>query len=432
MARGKHSRHPSGSSSTATLDPHFPEVDDQAAYQRYKVAGIIVSQTVNPNYLSYPKVQNITYGDIVLDVVKKEFKDHVEEMENLRNVSKAKHDNSFYGDWIYPSSEEKQEDLLGEVSPVTMAEIEFVEESMLHIGSPEHHDTQESGQSRLKGESPGSTHPNISMIKDLSEVPYGESSSSQSLLQDPAKVHTIRLQSGTSSRLGRLDLCSQMRISKDCKETNYRSMTAGLSDSRNLFDELEKVVFYLFLQALVAGSWSVSHVVWGLALVVSYFYDVFLSVRISWWIRLCPSLLLAGWDGVWYLDLLEPSCLFSSSCVWFWQAKWLSCWLVGSFEGSGLQVSPLLCCLNGPFYSAGRFLKALLAGSLFLLCFWVTLVYLNLVLLLGWIGGAFISCGYPLLLVTLWDDGYKVCSKDDGWEHFGGCFVSSFFLGAFS
>ncbi|KAH0457466.1 hypothetical protein IEQ34_012781 [Dendrobium chrysotoxum] len=79
--------------------------------------------------ISTDVVQNNTYGDIVLDVVKKEFKDHVGEMKNLRNALKAKHDNSFDGDWMYPGSEEKQEDLPGEVSPVTTAETEVVLEN---------------------------------------------------------------------------------------------------------------------------------------------------------------------------------------------------------------------------------------------------------------------------------------------------------------
>ncbi|MCI11478.1 hypothetical protein A2U01_0032579, partial [Trifolium medium] len=31
------------------------------------------------------------YGDVVLDVVKKEFKTHVEEMENMRSIAREKH-----------------------------------------------------------------------------------------------------------------------------------------------------------------------------------------------------------------------------------------------------------------------------------------------------------------------------------------------------
>ncbi|XP_020687505.1 golgin candidate 5 isoform X1 [Dendrobium catenatum] len=122
------------------------------------------------------------------------------------------------------------------VNSQKMHDKQETEESMLRIGSPEHHDTQDSGQSSLEGESPGSIRPNISMIKDLSEVSYGESSSSQSLLQDPAKVLP---DSSASNEL--MEVGSQMKISEDSKETNYRSMTAGLSDSRNLLAELEKV-----------------------------------------------------------------------------------------------------------------------------------------------------------------------------------------------
>ncbi|XP_020573773.1 uncharacterized protein LOC110020125 [Phalaenopsis equestris] len=47
----------------------------------------------------FPKSWCSTYGDIVLDVVKKEFKDHVGEMENLRNASKPKPD-SFKENWV--------------------------------------------------------------------------------------------------------------------------------------------------------------------------------------------------------------------------------------------------------------------------------------------------------------------------------------------
>lgn len=34
------------------------------------------------------------YGDVVLDVVKKEFKEHVGDMENMRNASREKHNNN--------------------------------------------------------------------------------------------------------------------------------------------------------------------------------------------------------------------------------------------------------------------------------------------------------------------------------------------------
>lgn len=42
----------------------------------------------------FPKSWCDRYGDVVLDVVKKEFKDHVAEMENMRNIAREKHSNS--------------------------------------------------------------------------------------------------------------------------------------------------------------------------------------------------------------------------------------------------------------------------------------------------------------------------------------------------
>ncbi|KAF2317112.1 hypothetical protein GH714_011849 [Hevea brasiliensis] len=42
----------------------------------------------------FPKSWCDRYGDVVLDVVKKEFKDHVGEMENMRNASREKHSNN--------------------------------------------------------------------------------------------------------------------------------------------------------------------------------------------------------------------------------------------------------------------------------------------------------------------------------------------------
>ncbi|KAI4344229.1 hypothetical protein L6164_011479 [Bauhinia variegata] len=42
----------------------------------------------------FPKSWCDRYGDVVLDVVKKEFKEHVGEMENKRNISREKHNNS--------------------------------------------------------------------------------------------------------------------------------------------------------------------------------------------------------------------------------------------------------------------------------------------------------------------------------------------------
>ncbi|PKU76108.1 hypothetical protein MA16_Dca023742 [Dendrobium catenatum] len=54
MASGKRVRQASRSSSRATLDPRFREVEDQAAYRRYKECGITLSRTINPSHLSYP------------------------------------------------------------------------------------------------------------------------------------------------------------------------------------------------------------------------------------------------------------------------------------------------------------------------------------------------------------------------------------------
>lgn len=42
----------------------------------------------------FPKSWCDRYGDVVLDVVKKEFKDHVGDMENMRNVAREKHHNN--------------------------------------------------------------------------------------------------------------------------------------------------------------------------------------------------------------------------------------------------------------------------------------------------------------------------------------------------
>ncbi|PKU59738.1 hypothetical protein MA16_Dca021072 [Dendrobium catenatum] len=54
MAGGKRVRQASESSSGATLDPRFIEVEDQAAYRRYKECGITLSRIINPTHLSYP------------------------------------------------------------------------------------------------------------------------------------------------------------------------------------------------------------------------------------------------------------------------------------------------------------------------------------------------------------------------------------------
>ncbi|PKU70657.1 hypothetical protein MA16_Dca018734 [Dendrobium catenatum] len=53
MAGGKRVRQDSESFSRATLDPRFREVEDQAAYHRYKECGITLSRTINPAHLSY-------------------------------------------------------------------------------------------------------------------------------------------------------------------------------------------------------------------------------------------------------------------------------------------------------------------------------------------------------------------------------------------
>ncbi|PKU72016.1 hypothetical protein MA16_Dca007380 [Dendrobium catenatum] len=58
MARRKCSCQLSGSSSRASLDPHFLEGDDQAAYQCYKEVGVTVSRKINPNFLSYSAMSN--------------------------------------------------------------------------------------------------------------------------------------------------------------------------------------------------------------------------------------------------------------------------------------------------------------------------------------------------------------------------------------
>lgn len=110
------------------------------------------------------------------------------------------------------------------------------EESMFRVGSLEHLDIQDSDQPRLEKESPISTPQNISKIKDLNDVAYGHSPSSQSLLQDPSKESPDFSASNELMELG-----SQMNISEEVKETNHMSMIVGLSDSRNLLAELETV-----------------------------------------------------------------------------------------------------------------------------------------------------------------------------------------------
>lgn len=110
------------------------------------------------------------------------------------------------------------------------------EESMFHVGSPGHLDIHDSGEPMLEKESPVSAPQNFSKIKDLNEDANGQSPSSQSLLQDPAKESPDFSASNELTELG-----SQMKISQDGKETNYMSMVAGLSDSRNLLADLDTV-----------------------------------------------------------------------------------------------------------------------------------------------------------------------------------------------
>lgn len=107
------------------------------------------------------------------------------------------------------------------------------EEGIPHSGSPEHFDTHYSGQLRLEEKSPGSTSTNISKIKDLSEV-GGQFLSSHSSLLDSAKELPVFSASNELTEVG-----SPMKVSQGSKEANYKSMLTGLSDSRDLFAELE-------------------------------------------------------------------------------------------------------------------------------------------------------------------------------------------------
>ncbi|PKU62495.1 hypothetical protein MA16_Dca028434 [Dendrobium catenatum] len=54
MAGGKRVRQIFGSSSRARIDPRFREVEDEAAYHRYKECGITVSRIINLAHISYP------------------------------------------------------------------------------------------------------------------------------------------------------------------------------------------------------------------------------------------------------------------------------------------------------------------------------------------------------------------------------------------
>ncbi|KAH0452274.1 hypothetical protein IEQ34_019573 [Dendrobium chrysotoxum] len=54
IVSGKRSNMLTGSSSRGTMDPHFTDVVDQAAYLCYKTTGITSSKIVNPRTLTYP------------------------------------------------------------------------------------------------------------------------------------------------------------------------------------------------------------------------------------------------------------------------------------------------------------------------------------------------------------------------------------------
>ncbi|PKU61609.1 hypothetical protein MA16_Dca021230 [Dendrobium catenatum] len=75
MAGGKRAHHPAGSSSRATLDPRFLEADDQAAYQRYKMASITISWAINPNHLSYPVLDLFAHTSFPLGKAEKPSQD---------------------------------------------------------------------------------------------------------------------------------------------------------------------------------------------------------------------------------------------------------------------------------------------------------------------------------------------------------------------
>ncbi|PKU67613.1 hypothetical protein MA16_Dca017690 [Dendrobium catenatum] len=62
MVGGKQSRYPSGSSLRVTLDPRFTKENDQATYQIYKMVRITISQSVNPNILSYSILYLFTHN----------------------------------------------------------------------------------------------------------------------------------------------------------------------------------------------------------------------------------------------------------------------------------------------------------------------------------------------------------------------------------
>ncbi|KAL9326133.1 hypothetical protein ACSQ67_006778 [Phaseolus vulgaris] len=73
----------------SSTNPHLKFSNDQIEAISTRIP---VDKAELKNY--FPKSWCDRYGDVVLDVVKKEFKDHVAEMENMRNVTREKHSNS--------------------------------------------------------------------------------------------------------------------------------------------------------------------------------------------------------------------------------------------------------------------------------------------------------------------------------------------------
>ncbi|PKU64528.1 hypothetical protein MA16_Dca022692 [Dendrobium catenatum] len=71
MVSRKQSRHLSGSFSRATLDPQFTEADDQATYQRYKMARITITWSINLNILSYPVLDLFAHTSLSLNKAEK-------------------------------------------------------------------------------------------------------------------------------------------------------------------------------------------------------------------------------------------------------------------------------------------------------------------------------------------------------------------------
>ncbi|XP_014507401.1 uncharacterized protein LOC106767091 [Vigna radiata var. radiata] len=73
----------------SSTNPHLKFSNDQIEAISTRIP---VDKAELKNY--FPKSWCDRYGDVVLDVVKKEFKDHVAEMENMRNVARERHSNS--------------------------------------------------------------------------------------------------------------------------------------------------------------------------------------------------------------------------------------------------------------------------------------------------------------------------------------------------